>query len=95
MYGECMECIECTGMLLLFGTIFGLRNPQEYGGVEVGRIGPVENKLLSHPGPGSPAAAGRRRFADEQERRWRRERQAIVLSERQGQIIVRRGFSKL
>ena len=46
-------------------------------------------------GPGSPAAAGRRQFADEQERRWRRERQAIVLSERQGQNNVRRGFAKL
>ena len=33
-------------------------------------------------GPGSPASAGRRRFAEEQERRWRRERQAIVLNER-------------
>ena len=46
-------------------------------------------------GPGSPAAAGRRRFAEEQERRCRRERQAIVLSERQGQNFVRRGFAKL
>ena len=46
-------------------------------------------------GPGSPAAAERRRFAEEQERRWRRERQAIVLSKRQGQNNVRKGFAKL
>ena len=31
MYGECMEYVECTGMLLLFGTIFGLRNPTFIG----------------------------------------------------------------
>ena len=42
---------------------------------------------------GSPAAAGRRRFAEEHERRWRRDRQTIVL--RQGHNIVRRGFAKL
>ena len=46
-------------------------------------------------GPGSAAAAGRRRSAENQERRWRRERQAIVLSERQGRNIVRKGFAKL
>ena len=38
-------------------------------------------------GPGSPAAAGMRRFADEQERRWRRERQAIVLVRDRVQIL--------
>ena len=46
-------------------------------------------------GPGSAAAAGRRRYAEEQERRWRRERQAILLSERQGRNLVRRGFARL
>ena len=34
MHGECMECIECTGMLLLCGTLFGLRNPSIMSGVK-------------------------------------------------------------
>ena len=46
-------------------------------------------------GPGTAAAAGRRRWAQVQEQRWRRNRQAMPLSERQGRGILRRGFAKL
>ena len=46
-------------------------------------------------GPGTAAAAGRRRHAQEQDRRWRRERQATLLSERQGRNVIRRGFARL
>ena len=46
-------------------------------------------------GPGTTAAAGRRKWALVQEQRWRRDRQAMLLSERQGRSILRRGFSKL
>jgi hypothetical protein len=41
------------------------------------------------------ADAGRRKWAQVQEQRWRRDRQAMVLSERQGRNILRRGFAKL
>ena len=46
-------------------------------------------------GPGCAAAAGRRKWAQVQEQRWRRDRQAMLLSERQGRSILRRGFAKL
>ena len=46
-------------------------------------------------GPGTVAAAGRRIRAQVQEQRWRKDRQAMLLSERQGRSIVRRGFAKL
>ena len=45
--------------------------------------------------PGTAAAAGRRRWAQVQEQRWMRDRQAMLLSERQGRNILRRGFAKL
>jgi hypothetical protein len=37
----------------------------------------------------------RRIGAQVQEQRWRRDRQAMLLSERQGKSIIRRGFAKL
>ena len=46
-------------------------------------------------GPGTAAAAGRRRWAQVQEQRWRKDRQAMLLSERQGRSILRRGFARL
>ena len=46
-------------------------------------------------GPGTAAAAGRRREATAQEEKWRRARQAMLLSERQGRDIIRRGFALL
>ena len=46
-------------------------------------------------GPGTAAAAGRRRWAQVQEQRWRRDRHAMLLRERQGRSILRRGFAKL
>ena len=46
-------------------------------------------------GPGTAAVAGRRRWAQVQEQRWKKDRQAMLLSERQGRSIVRRGFAKL
>ena len=46
-------------------------------------------------GPGTAAAAVRRRWAQVKEQRWRKDRQAMLLSERQGRSIVRRGFAKL
>ena len=46
-------------------------------------------------GPGTTAAAGRRGEAKDQEQRWRRARQAMLLSERQGRDIIRRGFAML
>ena len=45
-------------------------------------------------GPGTAAAVGRRRQVAELERRWRLERQAHALSERQGWNIHRTGFAK-
>ena len=50
---------------------------------------------LEAMGPGFAAAAGRRKWAQVQEQRWRRDRQAMLLSERQGRSILRRGFAKL
>ena len=44
-------------------------------------------------GPGTAAAAGR--WAQVQEQRWRKDRQAMLLSERQGRSILRRGFARL
>jgi hypothetical protein len=38
-------------------------------------------------GPGTAAAAGRRRWAQVQEQRWRKDKQAMLLSERQGRSI--------
>ena len=46
-------------------------------------------------GPGSISAANRRKFAQEQERQWARERAAQAQSARQGFSIMRRGFAKL
>eukprot|EP00092_Neocalanus_flemingeri_P000223 GFUD01000239.1.p1 GENE.GFUD01000239.1~~GFUD01000239.1.p1 ORF type:complete len:104 (+),score=30.09 GFUD01000239.1:232-543(+) len=46
-------------------------------------------------GPGTAAAAGRRWDAMAQEQAWRRTRQAMLLSERQGWNIIRRGFAML
>ena len=46
-------------------------------------------------GPGTASAAGRRRWAQVQEQRWRRDRQAMLLSERQGRSILHREFAKL
>ena len=46
-------------------------------------------------GPGTAAAAGRRRWAQVQEQRWRRDRQAMLLSERHGRRILGRGFARL
>ena len=46
-------------------------------------------------GPGTAAAAGRRRWGQVQEQRWRKDRQAMLLSERQGRNILRRGFARL
>ena len=46
-------------------------------------------------GPGTAAAAGRRRWAQVQEQRWRKDRQAMLLSERQGRSILRREFARL
>ena len=46
-------------------------------------------------GPGTAEAAGRRRWAQVQEQRWRKDRQAMLLSERQGRSILRRGFARL
>ena len=46
-------------------------------------------------GPGSTGAAKRRKFALEQEQRWRREIAANSQSLRQGSNIIRRGFAKL
>ena len=46
-------------------------------------------------GPGTAAAAGRRKWAQVQVQRWRRDRQAMLLSERQGMGILHRGFAKL
>ena len=43
-------------------------------------------------GPGTAAAAGRRREAQVQEQRWRRARPAMLLSERQRGDIIRRGM---
>ena len=45
--------------------------------------------------PGTASAEGRRRWAQVQEQRWRRDRQAMLLSERQGRSILQRGFAKL
>ena len=42
-------------------------------------------------GPGTAAAAGRRREATGQEDRWRRARQAMILSERQSRDNVPEG----
>ena len=46
-------------------------------------------------GPGTAAAAGRRGEAKAQELRWKRARQAMLLGERQGRNIIRRGFALL
>ena len=46
-------------------------------------------------GPGTAEAAGRRRWAQVQEQRWMKDRQAMLLSERQGRSILRRGFARL
>ena len=46
-------------------------------------------------GSGTAAAAGRRRLAQVQEQRGGKDRQAMLLSERQGRSNVRRGFAKL
>ena len=46
-------------------------------------------------GPGTAAAAGRIRWAQVQEQRWRKDRQAMLLNERQGRSILRRGFAIL
>ena len=46
-------------------------------------------------GPGAAAARGRRMYAVELERRWRRTAQAAVLSERQGWNVHRAGFAHL
>jgi hypothetical protein len=46
-------------------------------------------------GPGTAAAAWRRQGAQVQEQRWRKDRQAMLLSERQGRSILRRGFARL
>ena len=46
-------------------------------------------------GPGTAAAAGRRGEAKAQELKWKRARQAMLLSERQGRNIIRRGFALL
>ena len=46
-------------------------------------------------GPGTGEAAGRRRWAQVQKQRWRKDRQAMLLSERQGRSILRRGFARL
>ena len=46
-------------------------------------------------GPGSAAAAGRRREAANIDRQWRLEQQAYSLSVKQGRAIYRGGFAKL
>ena len=46
-------------------------------------------------GPGTTAAANRRRQAAEQERAWRREDQAYSLARRQGRLAYRTGFAVL
>ena len=46
-------------------------------------------------GPGTVAAAGRRREATAQEQKWRGARQAMLLSQRHGRDIIRRGFAML
>jgi hypothetical protein len=46
-------------------------------------------------GPGTAAAAGRRRWAQVQDQRWRKDHQAMLLSERQWRSILRRGFARL
>ena len=46
-------------------------------------------------GPGAAAAAGRRNFALQLERRWSLQRRADALSARQGKNILRRGHFKL
>ena len=46
-------------------------------------------------GPGTTAAANRRRQAAEQERAWRREDQAYSLARRQGRNAYRTGFAVL
>ena len=45
--------------------------------------------------PATAVAAGRRREATNQEQRWRRARQAMILSARQGRDIIRKGFALL
>ena len=50
---------------------------------------------LEAMGPETAQARNRRMQAMELERGWRRDRQAHILSEKQGQRVVRRGFAKL
>ena len=50
---------------------------------------------LENLGPGSTAAAGRRREVLDLERRWRNERLAHAVSLRHRRNIVRRGFAFL
>ena len=46
-------------------------------------------------GPGGGAAAGRRQYARELERRWKRETKANQLAVEQGWRIQRAGFAKV
>ena len=46
-------------------------------------------------GPGTTAAANRRRQAAEQERAWQREDQAYSLARRQGCLVYHTGFAVL
>ena len=46
-------------------------------------------------GPGTAAAAGRRKQAEGQERRWRQGEQAHALARRQGMTAWRTGFSRV
>ena len=46
-------------------------------------------------GPGTAAAAGRRRYAAESERRWRQEEQANSLARRYGRSFWRTGFARV
>ena len=46
-------------------------------------------------GPGGAAAGGRRQYAKEIERRWRRETQANLLAVEQGWRVQRAGFAML
>jgi hypothetical protein len=48
----------------------------------------LELPWLEVLGPSTAAAAGRRRWAQVQEERWRKDRQAMLLSKRQGRSIV-------
>ena len=60
----------------------------------MGNTAPALHGRLDVLGPGTAAAAGRRRYAADVERRWRQEEQANALSRRYGRSFWRSGFAR-